>query len=245
MFKKGIGKKDVSLSDRTVLLLTHDFEPITDFVIIGKVDSDLVTASYVWNSNKVVEEKRIYEGSDVKLIITEALEIAKDVDINIVSRITFLRKYCELQNKIADLGLVYEILSCLMHGTEIRRKLGNDRYEDLEDQEIVRGIERIQDFITDFDYTYLRNNIYKEDMLINLYREESNTYFKIQIFRALVEIGKGIKISTSDDAWFKFIDQTYHIENDYLHYLNVRDFNIVPDYIRDMVEELVNKLSVA
>jgi ABC-type Mn2+/Zn2+ transport system ATPase subunit len=245
MFKKGVGKKDVTLAGKTVLLLTHDFEPITDFVIIGKVSSDLVTASYIWNSNRIVEEKRIQEGKDVKLIITEALEIASDTDVNIISRVTFLRKYCELQNRKEDFGLAYEILSCLMHGTEIRRKTGNDRYEPLDEQEIRKGIKKIQQFIPEFEYTRLKNTVYTEAMLIDLYREESNSYFKIQIFRALVEISKRIKISTMDDAWFKFIDETYHIENDYLHYLSMKEFNIVPDYIKNKVEELVSQLSVA
>lgn len=32
---KNVGKKDVSLVGKTVLLLTHDFEPITDFIVVG------------------------------------------------------------------------------------------------------------------------------------------------------------------------------------------------------------------
>lgn len=34
---KNIGKKDVSLEGKTVLFLTHDFEPITDFIVVGKL----------------------------------------------------------------------------------------------------------------------------------------------------------------------------------------------------------------
>ena len=52
----------------------------------------------------------------------------------------------------------------------------------------------------------------------------------------------GIRISPMDSAWFKFIDETYHIENDYLHYLDIMKFNIVPDYIVSKVDSMVATL---
>lgn len=44
-----------------------------------------------------------------------------------------------------------------------------------------------------------------------------------------------------DEAWFKYIDETYHIENDYLHYLDILKFNIMPDYILEMVNNMIKK----
>ena len=72
---------------------------------------------------------------------------------------------------------------------------------------------------------------------------ENNAYLKIQLFRAICEIaGDNIKLSPFDDGWYKFIDETYHIENDYLHYLDILKFNIVPNYISNKVEEMMSKL---
>lgn len=51
---KNIGRREVSFESKTVLLLTHDFEPITDFLVVGKLDEHKATASYIWNENKVV-----------------------------------------------------------------------------------------------------------------------------------------------------------------------------------------------
>lgn len=49
-----------------------------------------------------------------------------------------------------------------------------------------------------------------------------------------------VRITQMDSAWCKFIDETYHIENDYLHFLDIIKFNIVPSYIIDNVDEIVS-----
>ncbi len=242
MLKKDVGKKDVSLSGKTVLLLIHDFEPITDFIIVGKLSENTASSSYIWNSSGTLLEEAINPEIDVKLISVEAKEIARDVNINIVSRITFLRKYCELQNKEGAAGCAYEILSCLIHGTEIRRKVGNDAFATMPVNEITEGMEFIYKFIENFNYDDLATNIYTEAGIKKLYDEEQNSYFKIQLFRALSEISKRIKVAPLDNAWFKFIDETYHIENDYLHYLDLVKFNIVPSYISKIVDDIMETI---
>ncbi len=64
-----------------------------------------------------------------------------------------------------------------------------------------------------------------------------------QLFRAICEIAEDkIRLTPFDDAWYKFIDETYHIENDYLHYLDILKFNVVPNYISDKVDEIMNGL---
>lgn len=118
-------------------------------------------------------------------ISVEAKEIAKNDNINIVSRIAFLRKYCELHNKEGVAGHAYEILSCLIHGTEIRRKSGNDKYEDMSPNEILEGKEFIFEFIPNFNYDSLIKNTYTEDGIKKLYNEEQNSYFKIQLLNAV------------------------------------------------------------
>lgn len=242
MFKKEVGKKDISFAGRTVLLLTHDFEPIIDFVIIGKLSSDSVTASYIWNAGGKVEEIEINPNSDVKLVLTENKEIASNSNINIVSRIAALRKCCELNGCSVEWGYAYEILSCLIHGKEIKRKIANEQFEDMPQHEIESGIQLIKQYISDFTYDILKDYTYTQQGIKELYQQEHNSYFKLQLFRAMCEISNKIKICPQDNAWYKFIDETYHIENDYLHYLDVRKFNIVPIYIANKVDEIMAPL---
>ena len=242
MFKK-FGKKDVSLEGKTVLLLTHDFEPITDFIVVGKLDADKAQASFIWNKDGIVSECEIDPDKDVCLILRECEKIANDDTVNIVSRIAFLRKLCELNGKIKEWGYAYEILSCLVHTKEIKRKVANGVYVDMPEREKEEGLKKIKEFIPSFDYDDLRKVLYTVSGLKNLYDIEDNAYFKIQIFREMCEIeSQKIKLSTFDEGWYKYIDETYHIENDYLHYLDITKFNIVPNYILKKVDELMNSL---
>ena len=239
---KNIGKRDVSLEGKTVLFLTHDFEPITDFIVVGKLGEEKAQASFICNEHGTVRAHIIDSNSDVKLITTECSEIAKNTDINIVSRVAFLRKLSELNGRNEEWGLVYEILSCLIHASEIKRKIGNTTYIDIDPADIALGISKIKEYIPDFDYDELKNSVYTKEGIKNLYAIETNAYLKVQLFREMNEIlsHNEVRITQMDSAWYKFIDETYHIENDYLHFLDIIKFNIVPSYIIDNVDEIVS-----
>lgn len=243
MFKRNIGKKDVSLSDRTVLLLTHDFEPITDFIVVGKLSPESAIASFIWNENGIVKEKQIDPNVDVKLILIESQEIAQNNSVNMISRIAFLRKLCELHNCVDEWGYAYEILSSLIHGCAIRKKIGNNQYTEMDTEDIDSGTALIKKYIPEYDFNRLNSDVYTDNGIKLLYANENNEYFRLQIFRTLCEINNKISIAPLDGAWFKFIDETYHIENDYLHFLDLMKFNIVPDYIAQKVNEMMDSLS--
>lgn len=226
-------------------MLTHDFEPVTDFIVVGKISDEHAIATFIWNEDGKVSERTIDPNNDVCIIIREYEQIAKRPDVNIVSRVAFLRKLCELNGCEGDWGNAYEILSCLIHATEIRRKVGQDLYIAMAPKEIDSGMKKIREFINDFDYNDLKDYTYSIEGIKALYLSESNAYLKIQLFRAMCDVAKDkIKMTPFDDGWYKFIDETYHIENDYLHYLDILKFNIVPNYISKKVEEIVSNLSV-
>lgn len=241
---KNIGKRNISLDGKTVLFLTHDFEPITDFIVLGKLGKDKVQACFIYNEHGTIKQHQIDSNSDVKLIITECSDVAKNTNINIVSRVAFLRKLSELNGRNGEWNLVYEILSSLIHVSEIKRKIGNNEYIDIPPEEIAIGMSKIKEYILDFDYDEIKNNIYTREGIKRLYTIETNAYLKVQLFREMNEIlsHNEVKITQMDSAWYKFIDETYHIENDYLHFLDIIKFNIVPSYIIDNMDEIVYRL---
>ena len=242
---KNIGKRDVSLVGSTVLLLTHDFEPITDFIVVGKLSDEQAVSSFIWNEDGIITEREINPQDDVKLILSECGDIAKNTGINIVSRIAFLRKLCELNGCSGAWDNAYQILSCLIHATNIRKKIGNENFVDMDAEEIHIGIGKIQEYISDFAYDELKRNVYNVSGIKNLYTTETNTYFKVQLFRAVCEVlvdNNTMRLTPLDEGWYKFIDETYHIENDYLHYLDITKFNIVPSYILKKVDEMMGRL---
>lgn len=175
---KNVLNRPVSLEGKTVLLLTHDFEPITDFIVVGKLSSDKAIASFMWNEYGKINEEFISPETDVKLILLECKDIACNDEINIVSRVAFLRKLCQLNNCNDDWGIVYEILSCLIHGSEIRRKVGKKSYIGMDADEINKGIVKIREFIVDFSYDDLRENIYSIDGIKEIYSSEENANLK-------------------------------------------------------------------
>ena len=237
-------QNNISLAGRTVLLLTHDFEPIIDFCVLGKLDRSLIMATYIWNDKGIVDERRIDPDVDIKLIYAECRDIAINNEVNYVSRIAFLRKLSELRGKRGAWNVVYSILSCLVHGKEaIDVKCPDGSYKTMSDARIAKGEALIKKHIPDFDYVRLSNDVYTKENIKKLYKEEQNPYFKVQLFRALCELLEGKSLfSNTDEGWLKFIDETYHVENDYLYYLDIMKFNVIPEYIFSRIEEKMASL---
>lgn len=237
---KNLSKNDVSFENKTVLLLTHDFTPITDFIIVDKINEDKICASYIWNEYGNLQEKKIERDNDIKLILKLAEEIAKDNTINIFTRVAFLRKLCELNSNLNEWGVAYQILSSVSHGRTPSRKRAEGIYSVMDEDEISIGLQLIKEYIQEFDVDILLNEVFTISNIKDTYSNELNNYYKVQIFRQYANIAKKeikIKDSLYDDAWFKFVDETFHIENDLLHYLDIRKFNIVPSYIIEKIDE--------
>ena len=173
------------------------------------------------------------------MIQTECEEIAKDSSANRIARVVFLRKLSELNQRKGKWALVYEILSSLIHGERVRRKVGIDRFEEMLPEELIQGEKLIKEYIPDFSYETELNDVFTPCSVKELYQNEVNGYYKMLLFRELTELCPELRLQPRDDGWFKFVDETYHIENDNLHYLDVRKFDIVPDYIIEMVDSFM------
>ncbi len=229
-----------SLRNKTVLMLTHDFEPVIDFVINGKPNNEAIV-NYIKNVDGIISENIITGNNNIKLSINLYYTYAKDSQINIISRISFLRKFIELSNVNSDksINIAYEILSCLIHGrTEIKRKRNNDTYEEISQEEIDLGISFIKEFIANFDYFQILNQYFTKDNILHLYKNEQNNYLKSQIFREYLEITN--KRGTLDDVVLKFVDEIYHIENDYIYSLDLIKFDTIPSFIIEKIDDFIN-----
>lgn len=236
MFSKQTGLYPRSLYNKTVLMLTHDFEPIIDFGIIKKMPSDTIDIKYIKNNKGVLEEKSVDLENDIKSVIEELKTHIEDTDLCMIHRVAFLRKYIEHEG-IDEFEEAYDVLSSLIHGrATCKYKDGTLMPEDI----VAKGIQDIQKWITDFDYDYLITNIYNEEAIAQLYFNESNNYLKLQLFRALFEICPSKEIK-ENDALLKFIHESYHIENDYAYYLDMIKFETVPEFIIDTINSYMIK----
>lgn len=246
LFKNYNSKTTLSLYRKTVLMLTHDFEPVIDFIINHKPTGGFVRASYLKNNFGKLQEVEINDNSDIEPAISILIKNAKNKKLNKIHRVIFLRKYIEYMNfGEGQKRIAYDILSSLIHGKKkADRKVENGKYEELKHEEFELGCSYISKFIENFDYEHILQEDYSKKSLITYYEGEKNNYLKLQIFREYLEV-TNIRDKIKDDVILKFVDDIYHIENDYTYCLNFMKYDIVPTYIIKRINEFMNKEKVA
>lgn len=236
MFSKQSGTIPRSFYKKTVLMLTHDFEPIIDFGVVGKLPAEALDTKFIKNSHGLLKEVDIDFEKDIKPVIQALAGYIKNETLGIVHRIAFLRKYYE-HNGIENNLDAYNVLSSLIHGRDKCKYMNN---QEMPQNEVNAGCVEIKRWIAGFDYQNLYTNVYNEEKLSNLYFEENNEYLKIQLFRALFEINPSKEIK-EEDVLIKFINESYHIENDYAYYLDMVKFETVPEYIVNAIDAYMEK----
>lgn len=239
MFSKQSGNLPRSFYKRTVLMLTHDFEPIIDFGVVGKLPAEALDTKFIKNNKGELRELDIEFKQDIKPVVQALASYIKNDALGVVHRIAFLRKYYE-HNGIENHLDAYNVLSSLIHGRDKCRYMNN---EDMPQSEIQAGCDEIKEWIIDFDYSNLFSEIYNEKKLSELYFEETNDYLKIQLFRALFELNPSKEIK-EEDVLVKFINESYHIENDYAYYLDMIKYETVPEYVVNAIDAYMKKTYV-
>ena len=215
-----------NLCDKTVLMLTHDMQPIIDFIIVNKPNNEHVSAYYLQNDDGIISEVEIAPDDICSLPIL-LLENAKSGGLNVVHRIASLRKYLEhVPNEDKGHQMAYELLSCLIHGKQKPTYI--DEME-LTATDITEGEKYIKDYISDFSYKSYSENLFSIDNLLKDFVRETNSYVKLQIFRVILAITK--LRNKIEDPLLKYIDEQFHIENDYMFTLDYMKYDMVPVYI--------------
>lgn len=219
-------KKYRSFFKKTVLFLTHDLQPLIDFLVINRPHNMNVSACFLNNKKGKVYEQRITE-SDIKSLPILLMENAKNREMNLVHRITCLRKYFEIVNENSHNTMEYNILSCLIHGEDKPRYL--DKTE-IEEKNVKEGEDAIRKYIPEFDYNEFLKTTFNRDSLVKIICGEASAYLRLQVFRVLVGI-LNIKAKMEDDPLMKYVDEQFHVENDYMFSLNFMKYDIVPEFV--------------
>lgn len=234
LFPKKMNNSEKSFANKTVLMLTHDFEPVIDLYSIRGVNINYVDAKYLKNHNGILNESIIQKES-VKPVTEILTEIVLDDSVQIVCRVAILRKLYEHLGKDRNKD-AYDVLSNLEHG---RNECQYYDGKKMEKESIEYGFSKIEKYIKDFDYSYLHDNFFNVAKIVNLYHTEINNYYKILYFREILELDNTIKAKL-DNVLIKFINESFHIENDYSYYLDFRKYDIVPDHIIKSVNEFMD-----
>ena len=206
-----------SLRGKTTLLLTHDFEPVIDAVYNHpSFFQGVPSATFVENNHGVLAEKSITV-NDIKSFVQLANENIGGAEHPVIKSI-YLRRLTEV---VSGKTMAWHLLSNLLHKRETPT-IGQD---EMSQEQIEDAMATIQEYIPEFDYERILQSVLNRAEMIDLYQHSESNYEKLQIYRLLYDA------TDENHVMRKFINETYHVENDYLFQLNPVTFNTIPNYI--------------
>ncbi len=224
-------KRTDSFKGKTVLMMTHDFEPIVDMIstLRGKFEP-VPQASFLQRRNGIVTEIPIARDD----IISFAKVCTQNIESSIqdIVKLIYLRRYYEIMN---NEGNEYHVLASLLH-KRTAPTLDRAGNVPIPQADIEQATENIRKRISTFDYTSCLGIINDDTQMLSLYQAANNNYEKLQIFR-IINAGN----LPDNDVIQKFINETFHIENEYVMQLNPLKYDSIPQYV---ISECDDKLSV-
>lgn len=213
------------LKNRTVLMLSHEFNSVIDAIYnFSHNINPSPKATFLENNKGVLTEKQITKND-----IQSFSMIAKNNIYNLqenINKLIYLRRLLEIENPD---GESCQLLSNLFHKREKPIFRSNDGTErEMTELEIQTATKEIKKYnVSDFDYSNEYLKVSNEEKMKTIYCECKNNYEKLQLYRILKNDNH------PNDVIRKFVNKTYHIENDYLFQLNPCEYEIVPQYIID------------
>lgn len=206
-----------NLKGKTVLMLTHDLEPVIDAIYNHSSFFERTPkAAFLENNNGELSEIAISK-DNIQSSVQIARENIRSLTNNIC-RAIYLRRLVEI---IEGKSLAWHLLSNLLH----RRETPVIGDAQMSEEDIRTATMQIKEYIEGFDYSELCIYACNSENLIALYDEAQSNYEKLQIYRMLFDPAR------EDHVIRKFLNETYHIENDYLFQLNPSRYNTIPNYI--------------
>ncbi len=221
-----------SFRDKTVLLLTHDFEPIVDMLYHHTDKFIPPSTSFIENKNGQLLEKRI-DKNEVQTFVQINTQNVKD-SMCILTKLVYLRRLYEISN---SKGLGYQLISNALHKRSTPLLFESDSSRVMTEAEILKGTNEILKDIPEFDYDEIIIQITNDEVVRELYNNCENNYEKLHLYR-IFYANKQENIQT--DIIQKFINQAFHIENDYIYQLNPTKFQTVPQYVIDECDAFIN-----
>ena len=223
-------KGQESLQGKTVIMLTHDFDPVVDLIHTTSIRCRFCpcpVGSFLYNQNGILSETNI-EPHDIQSFF-EIANYNIDNAPDEINRLIYLRRYYEA---CGQKNMGWQLLSNVFHPdrqTPIYQEADYDPRA-MTAEEIADGTRIIRDRIPTFEYNRVYMRAHDVAQMISLYRSTTSNYEKIQIYR-LIYHG-----DINDTVFKKFVDEAYHIENDNLFQLNPALFPTIPYYIIELCD---------
>ncbi len=225
-----------SLRGFTTLLLTHDIEPAIDIVrtaTSGQFVAATPAVHFLQSREGQVEEKLI-KPADI-MTFSQVCDENIGSSADAVIKCIYLRRRYEVHG---ERGAAYDILSSLLHVRDEPSSKGEEgEFIPLDEDERQQAIAEIQKVIPSFDYDVLLAQLKDREVLKAKFESTNVGYEKVQIFRIASVLNPDAP--GGDAAFKKFVNESYHIENEYVMQLNPREFDAVPEHVVQMCADLL------
>lgn len=217
------------LQRKTVLMLTHDVEPIIDTLksVRGQFNNQVNAAFLRLRDNEISEQP--ITSSDIKAFVQICDHILSS-EIDPIIKLIYLRRRYEVLGNLED---AYEVLSNLFKKRdepEDHRILKNDdgTSAQLSPESLDIGLNEITSWVTGIPSAYpsLLSLFKNEERIKELYYGSNNGYEKLQLIRILLNVE-----TINNSVIRKFINETYHIENEFIFQLDPARFDLIPEYV--------------
>jgi ABC-type nitrate/sulfonate/bicarbonate transport system ATPase subunit len=213
------------LKSKTVLMLTHDVEPIIDTIrsLENQFKNQTSSAFLKLAAGQICES--VIGKNDIQTFsqICKRVVASKRHD---VIKLIYLRRHYEIADNKGD---AYQVLANIFHkrkrATDTREPKGLDgNFPEMESAKFATGCAEVAEQLNGFSYHELLSRITENGALKPLYRDTMNGYEKLQVFRLLGLDAKNSVIQ-------KFINESYHIENEFICQLDPTKFDTIPEYV--------------
>lgn len=222
LFRRDTGE---CLKNLTVLMLTHDVEPIIDTLkSVRQMFNNQVMASYLRYSAGTITELPIRE-SDI-MTFAQICKTVTESNCDDLIKLIYLRRHYEI---LDDRGDAYQVLSNLFHGRaspiDSREPAEEGTgYPPMATNKFQIGHNMITERIPNFNYTYMLGILTTPEYIRTLYQNCRTGYEKLQVFRLL-------EPEVNNRVIRKFVNETYHIENEFICQLDPARFDLIPEYV--------------
>ncbi|MDT3446037.1 AAA family ATPase [Pseudofrankia sp. BMG5.37] len=225
-----------SLRGFTTLLLTHDIEPAIDIVrtaTSGQFQAATPAVHFLQSREGRVEEKPI-KPADI-MTFSQVCDENIGSSADPVIKCIYLRRRYEVHG---ERGAEYHVLSSLLHVRDEPSSKGEKGgFIPLGEEEREQAIAEIQEVIPGFDYDALLAQLKDRGVLKVKFEYTNVGYEKVQIFRIASVLDPDAP--GGDAAFKKFVNESYHIENEYVMQLNPREFDAVPEHVVQACADLL------
>lgn len=216
---------DSCLKSKTVLMLTHDVEPIIDTIrSLEKQFNNQTSSAFL----KIVAGQ-IHELVIGKDDIKTFSQICKSVIVSEkhdVIKLIYVRRNCEIADNKGD---AYQVLSNIFHKRERaidtrEPKELDGTFPEMDQANFANGCAEVSKQLNGFSYTEVLNQLTDISVLKLLYGASTNGYEKLQLFRLL-------ELDVGNSVIQKFINESYHIENEFICQLDPAKFDPIPEHV--------------